>query len=139
MLSDKEKFALMEKIAVEKGVISHFEENYGEVTGRVMIVETEVPESAKKGIEAVNMLHAFECSFDFLDATLNVVVAVRPLRIISNMWAVRQKPDAQLPAEDWQKFFIKQLRDNIAPDGSFGIPMYSFVNNYGDVTIVQQV
>lgn len=139
MLSDKDKFALMEEIAAKNGVISHFEEQYGKVTGRVMIVETEVPESAKVGIEATNMLHAFECSFDFMDATLNVVVAVRPLRIISDMWAVRQKPDAELPKEDWQRFFVKQLKENIAPDGSFAVPMYSFVNNYGDVTIVQKV
>ena len=33
MLSDKDKFALMEEIAAKNGVISHFEEQYGEVTG----------------------------------------------------------------------------------------------------------
>ena len=36
----------------------------------------------------------------------------------------------------WVEFFIKTLVENISEDGSFGIPMYSFVNDKSDFTVV---
>ena len=34
------------------------------------------------------------------------------------------------------KFFIRTLFEHIGDDGSYGIPMYSFVNNTADFTAV---
>ena len=33
-------------------------------------------------------------------------------------------------------FFIKTLMQSIEPDGSFGVPVYSFVSDTSDITVV---
>lgn len=38
--------------------------------------------------------------------------------------------------EEWVKYFIRTLFENITPDGTYGIPMYSFDNNTADFTAV---
>jgi hypothetical protein len=54
----------------------------------------------------------------------------------SSVWGRYQAPNAQRPSDEWVKFFIRTLFENIAPDGTYGIPMYSFVNNKADFTAV---
>jgi hypothetical protein len=34
------------------------------------------------------------------------------------------------------EFFIKTLMQSIEPDGSFGVPVYSFVSDTSDMTVV---
>ena len=43
---------------------------------------------------------------------------------------------AEPPSREWIDFFVHTVLDNIQEDGSFGIPMYSFVADVGDLTIV---
>ena len=54
----------------------------------------------------------------------------------SSVWGRYQAPNAQRPSEEWVKFFIRTLFENIGEDGKFGIPMYCFVNNTADFTAV---
>lgn len=40
------------------------------------------------------------------------------------------------PEREWIEFFIQTLVKNIQPDGSFGVPMYTFICDVGDFTVV---
>lgn len=37
------------------------------------------------------------------------------------------------------EFFIKTLVTHIAEDGSFGVPIYSFVNDTCDMTVIPEL
>ena len=42
-----------------------------------------------------------------------------------------------MPADlEMVEFFLKTLTEHIEEDGSFGIPIYSFINDTSDMTVV---
>lgn len=51
-------------------------------------------------------------------------------------WRNSQIEDADTPSEEWVDFFIEKLLSGIAEDGSYGMPICSFVNNSTDLTVV---
>lgn len=51
------------------------------------------------------------------------------------MWFTPQTDDAVEPSSEWIEFFVKTLCENISEKG-FGVPMYSFLNDHSDLTIV---
>jgi ubiquinone/menaquinone biosynthesis C-methylase UbiE len=81
-------------------------------------------------------LTAFEISFDFCNVALGIAVDVKKKTLETSVWGRSQTPGAERPAQEWVKFFLQTLFEHIGDDGSFGIPMYSFVNNTSDFTAV---
>lgn len=51
------------------------------------------------------------------------------------MWFTHQTDNAVEPSSEWVEFFEKTLCENISEE-SFGVPIYSLVNNHSDLTIV---
>lgn len=47
-----------------------------------------------------------------------------------------QKDGADPPTREWIDFFVKKLLESIDEDGSYGVPIYLFVNDTRDMTIV---
>ena len=72
-----------------------------------------------------------ECSFEDFQYALSVGVTA-PFYLTKLLTPYF----AQGASDEWVKFFIRTLFENIAPDGTYGIPMYSFVNNTADFTAV---
>ena len=137
MLADTELFALMEEILRKNGTIHKFEQNCGAVKGRMMITLTDLPEelSAKN---SGHSLFAFECTFDFYDTALCLALYTDTMQVASGIWATPQTADAETPSYEWSAFFVETLTNHIAADGSFGVPMYTFISDSGDFTVVPE-
>ena len=136
MLSDPESFEKVEKELRAMGTIGSFEANNGPVLGRVMILTTEIPSSIPVKREDREGLVAFEASFDFCNVALGVVADPVRKTLESSVWGRYQTPGAERPSNDWVKFFITTLFEHIGPEGQFGVPMFSFVNDTSDLTVV---
>ena len=136
MLNDPELFQNVENALRTMGTIKTFEDENGPILGRVMITRTEIPDGVTVPRTDRENLTAFEASFDFCNVALGVVVDTKKKTLESSVWGRYQTPGAERPSDEWVKFFIQTLFEHIADDGSFGIPMYSFVNNTADFTAV---
>ena len=136
MLTNPEQFANVEAGLKAMGVIETFEAENGAILGRMMITTTDIPESIPVKREDRDNLVAFEASFDFCNVALGVVADPVRKTLESSVWGRYQTPGAERPSEEWVKFFLTTLFEHIASDGSYGIPMYSFVNNTSDFTAV---
>ena len=118
MLNNPEQFKTVEAALKSMGTIKAFEDENGPILG-----------------DREN-LTAFEASFDFCNVALGIVIDTKKKTMESSVWGRYQVPGAQRPSEEWVKFFIRTLFEHIGDDGSYGIPMYSFVNNTADFTAV---
>ena len=136
MLNDPELFQNVENALRTMGTIKTFEDENGPILGRVMITRTEIPAGVNVPRTDRENLTAFEASFDFCNVALGIVVDTKKKTLESSVWGRYQTPGAERPSDEWVKFFIQTLFEHIADDGSFGIPMYSFVNNTADFTAV---
>ena len=136
MLSNPEMFQAVEDGLKAMGTIPAFEEKNGRILGRVMITTVEIPDGVKIKRTDRENLTAFEATFDFCNVALGIVVDTKKKTLESSVWGRYQVPGAQRPSEDWVKFLIRTLFEQIADDGSYGIPMYAFVNDTADFTAV---
>ena len=136
MLSNPELFKTVEAGLTSMGTIKAFEDVNGPILGRVMITTTKIPDGVNVKRTDVENLTAFEATFDFCNVALGVVADTKKKTLESSVWGRYQVPGAQRPSDDWVKFFIRTLFEHIGDDGSFGIPMYSFVNDTADFTAV---
>ena len=136
MLNEPELFRAAEAGLKSMGVIERFEAENGPILGRMMITLTQIPESVPIQREDRENLTAFEASFDFCNVALGVAVDTKKRTLESSVWGRYQTPGAERPSEEWVKFFIQTLVEHIGGDGSYGVPMYSFVNNTSDFTAV---
>ena len=136
MLSNPEMFQAVEDGLRAMGTIQSFEDENGPILGRIMITTTEIPEGVPVKRADTENLTAFEASFDFCNVALGVVVDTKKKNLESSVWGRYQVPGAQRPSDDWVKFLIRTLFEQIRDDGSYGIPMYSFVNDTADFTAV---
>ena len=57
-------------------------------------------------------------------------------KLATGLWVTPQEEDAEAPARDWIEVFIKTLVSSINEDGSYGVPIYSLVNDNADLTVV---
>ncbi len=135
MLSDPEQFRKIEEGLAGMGIIESFEKENGPILGRAMITLTDIPASIPISRSDRENLTAFEVSFDFCNVALGVAVDTKKKTLESSVWGRYQVEGAEKPAQEWVKFFLQTLFEHIAPDGSFGVPMYSFVNNNSDFTV----
>ena len=136
MLKNPALFKNVETGLKAMGTIKAFEDEHGKILGRAMITLTDIPESIEVKRRDRENLTAFEISFDFCNVTLGIVVDTKKKTLESSVWGRYQAPNAQRPSDEWVKFFIRTLFENIGDDGAFGIPMYCFVNNTADFTAV---
>jgi len=135
MLKDKKAFEKVEEALKEKGIIEKFENENGKILGRIMITLTDKPDILDEVYDDKN-IYFFECSFDFYDFTLTTGLNVKTKEPVCGI-IINGKYDAEDDIDGaWVEFFIKTLVENISEDGSFGIPMYSFVNDKSDFTVV---
>lgn len=134
MLINEELFNTVEQKLIENGTISDFEKNNGKIKGRMMITTAAIPDNIT--IENTDSLFAFECSFDFYDSIIGIAIYVNTLRVASPLWVTPQIENAEEPAKEWVEFFLQTLTENIAHKDSFGIPMYTFVNDTSSFTVV---
>ena len=136
MLKNPQLFNNVEAGLRSMGTIKAFEDVHGKILGRAMITLTDIPESVEVRRADKENLTAFEITFDFCSVALGIAVDVKKKTLESSVWGRYQAPGTQPPSEEWIKFFIQTLFENIRDDGSFGIPMYCFVNNTADFTVV---
>ncbi len=135
MLKDKKAFAVVEKSLEEKGIIEKFENENGKILGRMMITLTDKPNIIDEEIND-NNIYFFESSFDFYDFTLTIGLNVKTKESVCGIIVNAKDGKEEDIDHVWIEFFIKTLVENISEDGSFGVPMYSFINDTGDFTVV---
>ena len=135
MLADKEQFEVIENELRENSTIERFEKEQGKIKGRMMITFGEAPDvvTYDKTEEGV---YPFIGSFDFYDMEIGILLKTKPIEVRSGVWFTPQIDGAEEPTHEWIEFFIKTLANNIHEDGSFGIPICSFVADTGDFTVV---
>jgi len=136
VLADKEMFDLLEVELEKAGKLAAFEKEYGKILGRIMIVEGENPDNLDIDVQVGGSAHAFICTFDFYDCEIGIVLDVAKMEVLSPLWVTPQVEGADAPSEDWVKFFIQTLVGSIEDGGRYGIPIYSFINDESDMTIV---
>lgn len=136
MLLDMEQFEMVEKALMEQGFIQEFERECGKIKGHIMITRTDIPEDLRIQPERARYVHAFACSFDFYDVVLGIALYLDTLEAASDLWMIPQTEKAIEPSEEWIQFFISKLIESIDENGSFGYPVYSFVNDNSDFTLV---
>ncbi|MGV1199655.1 hypothetical protein [Enterococcus casseliflavus] len=136
MLINEEMFDKVTDFLVERGTIQEFESKNGKLKGRMMITLGELPEDLGIEIDPEKKAYVFNGSFDFYDAIVGVALYLDSLELASGVWVTPQKDDAEEPAKEWIEFFIQTLVSHIDEDGGFGIPMYTYVNDTSDFTVV---
>ena len=129
MLIDKKQFEEIERSLRENGELAAFESENGEVPGRMMIttgtLPAEMADEAEKAAGAV----IFECSFDFCDVVFGVAVDIKTLKVVVPLWTMSQTDEVEEPAREWSTFFIKTLFRYISLDGTYRVPVCTFINN----------
>lgn len=135
MLKDVELFESVEKFLKQQETFKEFEKEKGEIRGRMMITEAVVPEELGITIDDEKAF-AFECSFDFYECSIGIVLNTETKQALSGVWITREFEGAESPDKTWVEFFFKTLVNHISDDGTFGLPMYTFLWDEGDVTIV---
>ena len=136
MLADQKMFDTVEAMLRENGSFERFENECGEIKGRMMITMTDIPEGIEIEEHDGKIPVAFEASFDFYNSTVGLAIYTADRKLATGLWVTPQEEGAEAPAEDWVEFFIKTLVTHIAEDVSFGVPIYSFVNDPCDMTVV---
>ena len=136
MLADQEKFDSLESLLKENGTIKRFKKECGKIKGRMMITQTDVPADIEVKPHGDAIPFAFEASFDFYDSTAGLAIYTADRQLATGIWVTPQKDGAEPPAKEWIEFFINTLVSHLGEDGSFSIPIYSFVTDTSDMTIV---
>ncbi|MEY8584160.1 hypothetical protein [Ligilactobacillus animalis] len=136
MLIDEAAFNNMTDALVEQGIIQKFEQENGKITGKMMITAGELPEGSEIELDPNREAYVFNGSFDFYDSSVGVVLYLDPMEPVGNIWITPQVEDAEPPAKVWIKFFFKTLITSIEDDGTFGLPICSYVNDTADFTAV---
>ncbi|WP_251178065.1 hypothetical protein [Adlercreutzia agrestimuris] len=134
MLKDCDAFSSIENTLREVGTLDAFEKENGVILGRAMIVEGEIPEGVV--IKGSGKPQAFICTFDFFDCEMGIALDVVTKEPMSGIWITPQIEDAEPPTEEWVEFFIDKLMGSVSSKGSYGTPVYSFVNNETDLTVI---
>ena len=134
VLFNEELFQTVENTVRANGALSRFESECGSVLGRVQIAEIEPPSEIVSGIDASDYI-AFGCSFDFYDATLGIALDRETHMPVSSIWITEQVSGTEAPSKEWIEYFIEELMGVFEADGSYGMPLFSFVNDTAGMTL----
>ena len=138
MLSNPELFAEVEATCRERGIIEKFEKENGEkVKGRMMIDLTDVPMNIPLYQDKNEKITAFEASFDFMETRVGIALYVSVMEAASGIWLSGARDDSNPDnIKVWVDFFVKSLLESIAPDGSYGVPIYVFISDHASFSCV---
>ena len=75
-------------------------------------------------------------TFDFYDSSVGIVINTETMQVKSGLWITKETEDAEAPSKEWCEFFVEVIARYIEPNGSYGIPMYTFCSESADFTIV---
>ncbi len=139
MLVNTKQFAVVEKALTDNGALERFEKENGKIKGRMMITVIDIPEEIPVTVKGKNFPVGFDCSFDFYDSSIGLALYTDTKEAASGFWVTQQVQGAEQPSQEWIEFFIKTLIENIEEDGSFGYPMYSFLTDESDLTVVPTI
>lgn len=136
LLINEKSFKNIEEALIKDGTMDEFKEKHGEVKGRMMINILETPEAIGINIKNKENTYVFQATFDFLDISLAMALNTSTMRAESGIIYLEQKPGAKKPHKHWVEFFVQTIVNHINPDGSFGYPMYTFLYEVGDFTVI---
>lgn len=137
MLINKRAFDELEGILKEKGKICEFEKREGEIKGKMMItLGDDIPEELDISLEFPGDYYIFIGSFDFYDSSIGVLYDSKSRTLASGIWITPQVVDATPPSNEWVEFFIMTLVKYVIEKENFGIPVYCFLTDEADMTIV---
>lgn len=130
MLSNLKAFQDVERMLVEDGTIAAFEEENGPITGRMLIDEGQVPSTLADQVDlSGESVRVFRGSFDFYNSTVGIALDVKTKKPVSGVWEEEQKLAAYQVPEEWIRYFLAVLLEGIDEDGSYGLPIFCFVND----------
>lgn len=135
MLKDPNLFSDVEQSKVVQEKIKAFEKEEGPIKGRMMITDATIPPELDLHIDNPDV-RAFEGTFDYYDIAIGIALNVKTMQIASGLWMTPQVDGAEEPSKDWIEFFLEKLISAFDEDGGYGIPVYSFVTDESDMTIV---
>ena len=136
MLIDKEMFNAVEESLAKSGQLSEFVSQTGAIKGRMMITQANIPDEIDVNTIPGKLPQAFEASFDFYDTIVGLAIYTDTKKIASGIWVIPQIENAEAPSREWIEFFIQKLFLSIDMDGSYSVPIYLFVNDTCDLTII---
>ncbi len=129
MLINRKQFELIEQSLKENGQLAAFENEHGKVLGRMMITLGKLPVELEAEAQLDDNAVVFECSFDFCNVVFGVAVDIKNLKVVVPMWTMYQTDEVEEPAREWSTFFIKTLFSHISFDGTYKVPVCTFINN----------
>ena len=136
MLSNPEMFATVETVCRERGTIENFEVENGEkIKGRMMIDDVNMPDDVSLYPNINERIFAFEASFDFMDTRIGLALCIFPIKAASEIWFYGSR-DGSKPDNVWVEFFVKTLVESIKPDGSHGVPIYTFISDHASFSVI---
>ena len=71
--------------------------------------------------------------------TISVAVYTQSMEFASAIWLTSQAEDAEQPSKEWISFFIDKLFEAFDDNGNYSFPIYSFVTDSSDMTIVPRI
>ncbi|MBR2790610.1 MAG: hypothetical protein IKD70_08400 [Eggerthellaceae bacterium] len=128
MLTNLKAFQEVEQMLVENGTIAAFEAENGPITGRMLIELGQVPSTLADQVDLSGDVVVFRGSFDFYNSTVGVAMDVKTKKAKSGVWEEEQKLGAYQVPEEWVRYFLAVLLEGIGDDGSYGVPIFCFVN-----------
>lgn len=136
MLADPKLFEAVEQSLKERGIIEEFEEENGEIIGRMMITLGEIPNNLKEEVNIEEDDVVFIGTFDFYDASVGMVLNPFTMTAKSGLWITKHSENAEPPSDDWCNFFVKVIAENIDSNGNYSYPLFTFCSATGDFTVV---
>ena len=135
MLSNKELFDYVELELKNRGIIEAFEKENGKIKGRMMITLIDIHEELDIEVpDGIDPL-AFMGTFDFYDCSVGIAIDWNTMEPFTDLWVTPQVEDATIVDQHWVEFFLTTLLENLKKDG-FGVPMYTFISNTSDFTVI---
>jgi len=138
MLADKDLFSHIEEELVKEGVINKFEKENGIIKGRMMITLGEVPKNLTDEIKRSDDDVAFIGTFDFCDSAVGILFDPKKMDFTSPLWVSLQTEYAMRPQEELCDFFVHTITKNVKGNGSFTVPIYTFISDNGSFTVAPQ-
>jgi hypothetical protein len=135
MLSNPEMLATVEATCRERGVIDKFEAENGEIKGHMMIDVVKMPDNVSLYPNVSEDYTAFEASFDFMDSKIGFAFCTKSIKAVSDFWCWNGRDDKE-PDKVWIELFVQTLVESIEPDGSYGVPIYTFISDTGSFSVV---
>lgn len=66
---------------------------------------------------------------------MNIAFDPQTLEPLTGLWLNYQSDTDETPTQDWVEFFVTTILKHVTP-GDIWLPIYSFVADVGDLTIV---